>query len=51
MHKWLEQQTVTVNGEQVKLEEYPVLTEERKIEEIVRLTPAHLPTLRYLLFS
>ena len=40
--KWLEQQTVVINGEQVKLEEYPVLTEERKIEEIVRLTPAHL---------
>ena len=27
---------------EVKLEEYPVLTEERKIEEIIRLTPAHL---------
>ena len=40
--KWLEQQTVVINGEQVKLEEYPVLTEERKIEEIARLTPAHL---------
>ena len=40
--KWLEQQTVVINGEQVNLEEYPVLTEERKIEEIVRLTPAHL---------
>ena len=40
--KWLEQQTVVINGEQVKLEEYPVLTEERKIEEIVRLTPARL---------
>lgn len=40
--KWLEQQTVVINGEQVKLEEYPVLTEERKIEEIIRLTPAHL---------
>ena len=40
--KWLEQQTVVINGEQKRLEEYPVLTEERKIEEIVRLTPAHL---------
>lgn len=40
--KWLEQQTVVINGEQKRLEEYPVLTEERKIEEIIRLTPAHL---------
>lgn len=44
--KWLEQQTVVINGEQVKLEEYPVLTEERKIEEIARLTPAHLDNVR-----
>lgn len=40
--KWLEKQTVTINGKQVRLEEYPSLTEGRRIEEIARLTPAHL---------
>lgn len=40
--KWLEQQTVIINGEKKRLKKYPVLTEERKIEEIIRLTPAHL---------
>ncbi len=30
----LEQQTVVINGEQKRLEEYPVLTEERKIERL-----------------
>lgn len=41
--RWLEQQTITVNGKQYRLEEYPDLTEgTREIKSISRTTPSHL---------
>ena len=40
--KWLERQTVVIDGEKHKLTSYPTLTEERKIEEITRITPSYL---------
>lgn len=40
--KWLEKQPVTIYGKIYTLEEYPELTEGRKIEEITRLTPSYL---------
>lgn len=40
--KWLERQTVLIDGEKYKLESYPILTEERKIEEITRITPSYM---------
>lgn len=40
--KWLEKQTVTIDGETKKLKDYPVLTENREITEIARQTPAYL---------
>lgn len=40
--KWLEQQTVTVNGEECKLESYPATNDSRKIETISRTSPGHL---------
>ena len=40
--KWMERQTIVIDGEKHKLESYPVLTEERKIEEITRITPSYL---------
>lgn len=40
--KWLERQTIVVDGEKHKLASYPTLTEERKIEEITRVTPSYM---------
>ena len=40
--KWLERQTVVIDGEKHKLTSYPTLTDERKIEEITRITPSYL---------
>ena len=40
--KWLERQSVVIDGEKHKLTFYPALTEERKIEEITRITPSYL---------
>lgn len=40
--KWLEKQPITIDGETHKLESYPVLTEDRVIEEITRQTPSYL---------
>ena len=40
--RWLERQMVVVDGEKHKLASYPTLTEERKIEEITRITPSYL---------
>lgn len=40
--KWLEKQTITVNNNQYKLSEYPVLTGDRKFLTIDRQTPGYL---------
>ncbi len=40
--KWLERQTVVIDGKNHRLTSYPTLTEERKIEEITRITPSYL---------
>ena len=40
--KWLEQQTVTIDGTEYRLEEYPPLTDGREFLSISRQTPAHL---------
>ncbi len=40
--RWLERQQIKVNGETVQLEKYPILSEERKIEEIRRQSMAYL---------
>ena len=40
--KWLEKQPVNIDGEEVKLTSYPVLTEGREITEIARQTPSYL---------
>lgn len=40
--KWLEKQTIIVNGEEYVLEEYPSLTGGRKFLSITRQTPAYL---------
>ena len=40
--RWLERQSVVIDGEKCKLTSYPTLTEERKIEEITRITPSYL---------
>ncbi len=40
--KWLEKQTITINNNTYKLEEYPVLTGNRKFLTIDRQTPAYL---------
>lgn len=40
--RWLEQQTVTLKGEDYTLEAYPVLEKGRKIRSITRSTPAFL---------
>lgn len=40
--KWLEKQSVTIDGETQKLTAYPDLTEGREITEISRQTPAYL---------
>lgn len=40
--KWLEQQTVTVNSHEHKLDLYPVTNDSRKIEAISRTSPGHL---------
>jgi hypothetical protein len=40
--KWLEQQPITVNGENSQLHEYPKLDEGRVIKSINRTSPGHL---------
>ena len=40
--RWLEKQTVKVNGESVVLREYPELTGSREIRNMTRQTPAYL---------
>lgn len=40
--KWLEGQTVSVNGESIELSEYPKLSGDRKILSIRRITPAYV---------
>ena len=40
--KWLERQNVVIDGAKYKLDFYPMLTEERKIEEIARITPSYM---------
>lgn len=41
--RWLERQTITVNGEQYTMSAYPVLEEgTREIQSISRTSPAHL---------
>ena len=40
--KWLEQQTVIIDGEEYRLEEYPPLTGGRKFLSIERQTPSYL---------
>ena len=40
--KWLEKQTITIKDNTYKLEEYPVLTGNRKFLTIDRQTPAYL---------
>lgn len=40
--RWLEKQTVTVNGSEEILTAYPVLTGTREIKSITRSTPGHL---------
>lgn len=40
--RWLEQQEITVDGEQYRLEKYPILSGDREIEKISRKTPAYL---------
>lgn len=40
--EWLCRKTVTIKGEEFKLKKWPALTDDRKIEKIVRQTPAYL---------
>ena len=40
--KWLEQQTVIIDGEEYRLEEYPPLTGGRKFLSVERQTPSYL---------
>ena len=40
--KWLEKQTITIKNNTYKLEEYPILTGNRKFLTIDRQTPAYL---------
>lgn len=40
--RWLEKQTITVNGESYTITDYPELTGNRTILEIERTTPAYL---------
>ena len=42
--KWLEQQTVIIDGEERRLEEYPPLTGGRKFLSVERQTPSYLDT-------
>lgn len=42
--KWLEQQTVIIDGTEYRLEEYPPLTEGRKFLSIERQSPSYLDT-------
>lgn len=42
--KWLEQQTVIIDGEEYRLEEYPPLTGGRKFLSVERQTPSYLDT-------
>jgi len=44
MGKWLERQTLIIDGETHRLESYPALTENREIIEIARQTPSYLDT-------
>lgn len=43
--RWLEQQTVTINGMAYKLAELPALTDGRKLRRFQRRTPAHLDSI------
>ena len=43
--KWLEKQTITIKNNTYKLEEYPVLTGNRKFLTIDRQTPAYLDSI------
>lgn len=40
--KWLEQQPIVINGEEIKLPEYPYLDSGRVITSIERTSPGHL---------
>lgn len=40
--RWLEQQEITIDDMQYRLEEYPKLSGDREIEKISRKTPAYL---------
>ena len=40
--RWLEKQTITVNGIDYKLMEYPSLSNNREIKEIARQTSAYI---------
>ena len=42
---WLEQQPIEIDGTSYKLEEYPVLTGNRKIRQISRQSPAYLESI------
>lgn len=43
--KWLERQTITVNGTDYRLSEYPPLTGKRKFLSIERKTPGYLDSI------
>lgn len=43
--KWLEKQPVTIDGEIYRIEEYPPLTENRKLLSIARQSPAFLESI------
>lgn len=40
--KWVERQTVSIDGKQILLEHYPDLEGNRKIKSVARTTPAYL---------
>lgn len=42
--RWIERQPVTINGTTYVLPEWPYLTEDREIKEVVRQAPAYLTT-------
>ena len=43
--RWLERQAITVNGEDYFLEEYPLLTGNRKFKKIQRVSPSYLDSI------